>query len=60
MSWFFSYTVTAQPLRLRVTAAERPAGPAPMTAARFPVSDAGGRGTTQPLAKAVSMINFSL
>ena len=31
-----------------------------MTAARLPFSVAGGRGTTQPFANAVSMISFSL
>ena len=41
-------------------AAERPDGPAPMTATFFPFSAAGGRGTTQPFSNAVSMISFSL
>ena len=54
-----SKTVTAQPRRRSVTAAESPAGPAPMTAARRPFSAAGGRGTTQPRSNAVSTIRFS-
>ena len=48
-----SYTVTANPRRRSVTAAERPAGPAPITATDLPFSLSGGRGTTHPFAKAV-------
>ena len=59
MSARFSYTVTLKPLRRRVTAADRPEGPAPTTATLLPFSTAGGRGTTHPLRKAVSIMCFS-
>ena len=43
-----------------MTAAESPAGPAPIIATFLPFSFTGGRGTTHPFAKAVSMISFSV
>ena len=59
MFFLRSYTVTAKPRLRSVTAAERPAGPAPITATDLPFSFSGGRGTTHPFAKAVSMMRFS-
>jgi len=44
---------------LSCDAAASPAGPEPTTATRRPVREAGGRGCTQPSAKARSMISFS-
>ena len=55
-----SNTVTEWPARLSCTAAERPAGPEPMTATFLPVRTAGASGTTQPSSHPRSMIEASM
>ena len=55
-----SKTVTAWPAWLSWAAQARPAGPEPTTATRLPVRMGGGSGTTQPSAKARSMMVASM
>ena len=52
--------MTVWPARRSCCAAARPAGPAPITATVWPVSTAGGRGTTQPSSNARLMIATSI
>ncbi len=59
ISGFLSNTTGVTPLRTRISAQPRPAGPAPMIATFLPVGltlDMSGR---QPMAKAVSAMYFS-
>ena len=55
-----SNTATVWPARVSCCAAARPAGPEPTTATVLPVRRPGGSGSTQPLAKASSMIETSI
>ena len=55
-----SKTVTVCPARLSCAAAERPAGPEPMTATFLPVRTRGASGNTQPSAHPWSMIAHSM
>ena len=55
-----SNTVTWWPALLSWSAAERPAGPEPMTATRCPVLVSGGAGVIQPSSQARSAISCSI
>ena len=54
-----SNTTGVTPLRTRISAQPRPAGPAPITATRLPVGTTLDRSGRQPMAKAVSVMYFS-
>ncbi len=59
ISGYLSNTTGLTPLRIKISAAPKPAGPAPIIATRLPVSftlDTSGR---QPMANAVSVMYFS-
>ena len=59
ISGYLSNTTGVTPLRARMSAAPKPAGPAPMMATRLPVGTTLDMSGFQPMAKAVSVMYFS-